>query len=233
MRNPLVRALAVLVILLPACTAVLLRYSDVVRETVVVPALYLAWLTGRVLGSLHQGVFWSLLLAGSALLLFFSVRSKAEPRLPMYRTGELDRREGRRVDFWARQLGHDRNDLFWGFRSVSEFRRLILAVWACRQHTDPQDLEQRVREGAFELPPELRPYFEREARPHVAGRDRDAAWQRLYRWLRARLGWRDAAALTASEAALAAAIERLETTLRTQLPELEEVVIHIEPSDEA
>lgn len=204
MRDPLKRAL------LPVSTALLLRYDDVVRERVVVPVLYLAWLAQRFFSSLHQGVFWSLLLALSAILLCLSVRSKPEPRLPSYRTGDLDLREGRRVAFWARQLGHDRNDLFWGFRSVSEFRRLILTVWAYRQHTDPHDLEQQIREGTFELPPELQPYFEREARPHVARQDKGAAWQRLYLWLRARLGRGDAADLTASEAALAAAIEVLE-----------------------
>jgi len=207
MRDPVKRTLVVLVVLLPISTVLLIVFRDAVRETIVVPLLYLAWLTELTFNSIHEAVFWGLLVALAAVLLFFSVRPKQEPKPPLHWASDTDVWHGRRVTFWAKQIGHDGNDLFWGFQSASEFRKLILTVWAYRQHNSPPELEREIKGGAVELPPELRAYFEMDRRPYVVGQ---RYLDRAVGWLRSLVRRDNTASQTPSEAALEVAVRVLE-----------------------
>jgi hypothetical protein len=215
MRDSLKRSVIVLACLLPITTVALILLRDTVRTTIVVPLLYLVWLSELTFNSIHQAVFWGLLLALTVVGLFLGMRPKREARPPVHWAGEMPWQESRRVAFWARQFVRDGNELVWDFYAQLQFRKLILAVWAYRRRVGLADLEQKVKAGAVELPPELRAYFEQDRDSSVAPL---RYVERVVSRLRALVGSTDAAP-SASEAALDVAVRMLETEVGTDGPQ--------------
>lgn len=136
-----------------------LFFRDAVRELVVIPLLYLAWLAGLVFRSVHQGIIWGLLVAIVTILLFARLRSLSS-RTGEQR-GELQRPGMRgRVNFWARQLEIRANDTFPDEIALQEFKKLIVSVLSYRLNLSPQEVEDRLRRGEVAAPPEIRAYFQ-------------------------------------------------------------------------
>lgn len=211
MRDPLKRSLAALIVLLPVSLVLLLHFRDTVRETIIVPVLYLLWLLELTFNSIDQTVWWGLLLALSAVLLCSAVRSQRKAKAPRQWTDDPGRWGNRRVAYWAKQVECTRNGMLWGFRSASDLRDLILQVLAYRRCISPPELEQEIAAGSGTWPPEILAYLESERCPHTARRRNR---NRTVNWLRTLLGMTGTTAQTASDdAILVAAVRVLEAEL--------------------
>jgi hypothetical protein len=161
-----------------------LRHS--IRETLVIPILYLLWLGRLVFNSIHQAVFWGLLLLAAAILLLRGLRRRSQPG-PAGARRTMRQHRSRRVAHWAvlveRTPLRSSHDIY----ALNEFRRLISAVWAYRAHLSPQEIERDIRSGVLDPPPELQLYFEDSAGPGEPGRGTiGRALDPLRSWFRGR-----------------------------------------------
>ena len=151
--------------------ALLLLLRHAVRETFVIPLLYLVWLGNLIFKSIPQGVFWFLLFLVAAILLFSSLRRKSQPE-PVLPPTRRRQQQSRRVAHWAalvkRTAGpadESRRDAF----ALRTFRKLIVSVWAYRAHLSPREIERDIKSGLLEPPPECRFYFQDGGRSEEAG----------------------------------------------------------------
>lgn len=208
MRDPIKRSLAALVVLLPISLVLLVHFRDTIREIIIVPVLYLLWLLELTFNSIDQTVWWGLLLALSAVLLFSAVRPQRRTKSPRQWTDDPSRWGNRRIAHWAKQVECTRNGMLWGFRSASDLRDLILQVLAYRRRISPPELEQEIAVGSGKWPPEILAYLESERCPHAARR---RSRNRTVNWLRTVLDMNGTKAQTASDdAILVAAVRTLE-----------------------
>ncbi len=208
MQDPLKRTAIVIAFLLPIVTVVLIVFRDAVREAVVVPLIYLAWLGDLTFASIGQAVFWGLLLALTAISLFFGLQPTWAARASAPRVNQMGPQGGRRVAYWARQLARGGNALLWDLSAQSDFRKLILAVWAYHRRVSLVELEVEIKTGAVELPPQVRVYFDKDDYPEA---EPMSYLERVISWLRGLAGSENhSMARTTSGAALDAAVRTLE-----------------------
>jgi hypothetical protein len=161
-----------LVVLLALIIAVtlLLVFRNSVREVFVIPLLYLVWLGGLIFNSVHQGVFWALLLVLVAILFANSLQRKPGTTPPIGRIVALPHKS-RRVAYWAGQIARNENKSFYAPPALEGFRDLIIAVWASRTNRSPWEVERDIQAGRLQLPPELASFFQQEAWWQSAGSD--------------------------------------------------------------
>ncbi len=193
--------------------AVLLIFRQTVRETFVIPMLYLFWVSRLVFNSLHQMVFWLILVAIVTGLLFGALRHQSRTRALAERTPGKPYEKNRRVAHWAGQIRRFRDGSFHNVRSLTEFRKLILAVWAYQNHLSPQEVEQAVMAGEMELPPALQVFFQEPGRPQISHTDRI---ERLIGRLRAFFQKNEPQPATEQVSPLYAMIETLENQLEVK-----------------
>jgi hypothetical protein len=160
---------AVALLVFAVALALLLLLRQTVREAVVVPILYLAWLGNLVFRSIHQAIFWALFSLAVAVLLFTSLPRRSRPRRAATRpVGRAP--ENRRVATWAALAARLADESRADFFASREFRKLIVSVWAYRVNLSPMELESDIRSGVLEVPPEWRFYFQASPRPQEAHR---------------------------------------------------------------
>jgi hypothetical protein len=188
----------------------LFRYT--VRDTFVIPILYLLWLARLVFNSIHQVIFWGILFLAVAILLFYGLRRKSRSGSAVQRRMATQHRNWR-VAHWAALVRRTSPESSHDIYARSEFRKLILSVWACRAHLSPQELEQEIKAGVLEPPSEIRSYFENNGGPGQPGRS--TLRQALDR-LRVRLGGHEPQSPLDADPHLRLLIESLENQLEAK-----------------
>jgi hypothetical protein len=176
-----------------------------VRETFVIPLLYLYWLSSLIFGSLPQAVFWAVLLLVTVILLA-RVLSKRPAAEPAHDRGVRPQQANYRLAHWAaltrRTAGGQSRD----FYALNEFRRLIYAAWAYRANLNPADIERDVASGVLQPPPEFEFYLQdsRWSEPLDTG-----LWRRALRRLRSLLGRDEAPSPAPDLDAMLQSLERM------------------------
>ncbi len=156
----LVLAAAVLLVIL----LVLLFYArDVIREVVVLPVSYLFWAGGILLRTTPQFFFWIALLLILALAAFRSLsgkRKETAPTPPELFEMEATRDAGGRVMFWAIKVNLMRqtNGAYYLNTFHNTLGKLLLEVLAHRYRLTSLQVEERLRDGTLNVPPEVREY---------------------------------------------------------------------------
>lgn len=192
--------------------ALLWLVRDSVREAFVIPILYLFWLGKLVFNSLHQGIFWGLLLLAATILLLHGLRQRSQPG-PAAQFRTMRQRRSWRVTHWANLVARTAPESSHDIYALSEFRRLIFSVWAYRAHRSPQEIEQAIKAGVLEPPPEFRAYFENgELQREPARRTLRRALDRL----RSRFGGHESQHPLSSDPHLRLLIESLENDLEAR-----------------
>jgi hypothetical protein len=186
--------------------AVLLFLRETVREAVVVPVLYLAWLGNLVFRSIHQAIFWAAFFLLALILLATSLWRRAGREQLVARAPGRRQKSGR-VATWAalvaRTADESRTDLF----ALRAFRRLITTVWAYQENVSPSEIEADVRSGALTPPAEWQFYFQSGARPEAM---RSSVLRRTLRRLVSMFRARESRAGLSPESRLRSLIESLE-----------------------
>ena len=197
------------ILIFAVLVAVLVTFRDAVREKVLIPVAYLFWVAGLVFRSIHQNIFWVALVLLSMVLLLLGLRRKRSP-LEASKSAERNRQRGQRVTHWAGQVRRLEDESLWDAISLREIRWLILTVVASQTHLSPPELEQAVRAGTFELPPETRSYFSDAERSEVRN---GGALKRVFHRVKAWLNPRARQTNPAFEQQLRTLVESLETQL--------------------
>lgn len=157
---------------------------DAVRETVVIPLAYAAWLTDLLLRSLPQGLFLALLLVISAVIVLRGILHSGRhgDELPFQ---PAPTRSRSRLGVLVRQLRNLDRSQFARERTAQEMRNLVLRVLAQTYHLDPNEVTARVRSGAINVPPEIAALLRNwQGWMDIERRDGRSPLVRLWQWLR-------------------------------------------------
>lgn len=173
-------------------SAVLLFWArDVIRELVVNPISYLVWLFGILIRVTPQIFFWLSLLVISLMIAYRSVSAKRKVYaqlpgvLPEQATGPAS---SGRVEYWANKVHLMRNARSAYFQSTFHLalNRLLINLLAHRYRVAANQVEERVREGWIDLPPDIREYLLEGSGPRFAGQGSFwyEIWQNIVEWFR-------------------------------------------------
>lgn len=153
MRARLVRL--ALVMLLAALLTPFLK--DFIRDVLLLPLLYVAWLARIVFDSIPQVAIWIVFLVVALLVALRSLSGG--------RTGRLDTRETPvrvvgRIESWARLVDQAEQEHYARWRLARELRKLTLAVLAGEKQLSQEQIMQDLKDNRLGLPPEIRAYLQ-------------------------------------------------------------------------
>jgi hypothetical protein len=160
--NP--RRAAIFGALLLILSLVLLLFArDVIRELVVLPLSYLAWLAGIFFNTAPQIFFWIGLVFVLLLMAYrsLSIRRKdlAEPPPELAELAWDTRRSGQ-VVFWTNRvhLMRQAHSVFYENSFHQTLGRLLLDLLAYRYRMTPNQVENHLRESSLDVPADVRDY---------------------------------------------------------------------------
>jgi hypothetical protein len=142
-------ALAAGVVVITLVLALALR--DFVRASIVLPLYNFFWIIWLALQSLHQAVWWVMLLA---IGLIVALRSLRGPRLPAIHTNQISGRgyTSSRYFYWRYGLESQALSPFSRERIRRDLQGLVLKVLASQLRTEPEEVRGRLQAGEFDLP---------------------------------------------------------------------------------
>jgi len=137
----------------------LIFFRDTVVNIFVIPLLYLFWLGDLILKSIDQRYIWWFMLGVMVIIVLRGLlqqqkRNDTSSRV-VYR-----QRQTQRVSFWIAQLRRMASGTYPEEYSKYELRKLILSVLGHSVNLSPREIEQRLKNGEFELPPEIQSGFQ-------------------------------------------------------------------------
>lgn len=145
---------AILLLSLPIFLIVLFVMRDFVRENLVIPVLYMAWMGGLIFNSVPQMYFMGgliiiglMLAVGSLRHLLYVMNLPTEPPPPI--------EEPTRYRFWFKRCQKVNSSTFFLTSLGIELRRFVLMVLAYQEHRNMWDLERQVVNHEFDVPEEI------------------------------------------------------------------------------
>lgn len=154
-----VRQKCLLLIPIVVLTAILMFFlKDLARQLIAVPILYLFWAADVVLQIIPQNVLWGLfLLTGTIILLvslLYTGRS-AEQRVRPANTEHPGRvTELKRLIHFSQKWSYSKWNL------AHNLTDLAAEIVAFQERCDVSDIKKQLHAGTYELPDELRRYFQ-------------------------------------------------------------------------
>lgn len=150
-------------LLLILSLALLLFARDAIRELVVLPLSYLAWLAGIFFDTAPQIFLWIVLVF---VLLMMAYRSLAlrrkEVAEPPPELAELawETRHSGQVAFWTNRvhLMRGTHSTYYENSFNQTLGRLLLDLLAYRYRMTPNQVEDHLREGSLDVPADVREY---------------------------------------------------------------------------
>lgn len=162
-----------------------------VRDTVVVPLLFLVWGAQLVFDSLPQALPWTLLLLLAAGL---AISSMSGLRLPAVRRRQHAEPVGRTAG-WVRLIQLTRRDEYSRWRLAQRLAQLAVESLAARESIPTAQARRRLEDPALDAPPEVAAYLRAgltafQPRPGSQGRvvrggPLDVAPEHVVRWIEA------------------------------------------------
>lgn len=131
--------------------------SDIIRELIVLPLLYVFWIGRFLLQAIPQEILWGLFVGLLAITLIISLmaRHKSKTRLRQPTTAPQGRVEG-----WADLLHQAQRDPYFKWRLAQRLQKLTLSTLAHQRSISLKQIRQQLRQGQLDgLPPELQTYF--------------------------------------------------------------------------
>lgn len=131
----------------------LLALQDLVRVYILMPLYYFGWVLNLLIKSLHQSVFWVMLII---LGFLFAVRSLAVfEQLPERQEIMHTRERSSRFRFWWHNVRMLRSSSHSFSYSSFEMRRLIIGILAYQENITPNEVESLISKGNLQVPPEV------------------------------------------------------------------------------
>lgn len=124
----------------------------------VAPITQVFWLLLRVLLSIHQKLYWGLLLFAAAVYWYIRLISELETR--QEETAEQFKNTLESVEHWRAMIGLTRHEIDQPNSLRQELAALLVAVAAAKQHAPAGiELYDAFRQGHIPLPPETRAFL--------------------------------------------------------------------------
>ena len=155
MKNRL--ALAALAALAIGLLSLTLR--DFVREAIVLPIAYTAWVVGVLVESLPQIIPWLIFLAVGLIIALSSLIDR--PKRDRAADGVTADRRGP-VEALARRIDLATHGYYFRWHLARRLRELAVDAIAYRRRLTSEQVKQRLAAGTLDLPPAIRVYLEAE-----------------------------------------------------------------------
>lgn len=156
--KPVVRYLIIAAVFLLGLLILSVFLGGYIRQVVVLPIEFVIYLFGLMLRTTPQSLFWGAMLALALVLVF---RSLASPRAVMepltVRGLKIFRHD--RFSFWLVQVWMARRGGYGRMNFHHHLRRLVIEMLAYQEHLGRREVEQRLKEGSFDLPVEIQTYL--------------------------------------------------------------------------
>jgi hypothetical protein len=133
-----------------------LRFQDSLKEYVLIPLLYVMWVTELVLKSFDQRCIWLMaLVVAVSLSLAFSHRSRSP--VDIYQRSVSQRfPDSGRIRYWRRQIRIGSSTLYTSGFHRSELSRLVIETLAYREGVSTEEIKEQLNVGVITLPTEVR-----------------------------------------------------------------------------
>ena len=147
---PIALILVIAILFAPLC-------GNFVRETVVIPFLYIFWILQFLLAAIPQVTFWPcfVLLMFLIMVVSFVQRPKVQPK-----TKAPDTAERQRVETWAMLLKKAKGDDYFKWRLAKQMQKLLLESMAHKKGQSFSETRAQLRQNTLDMPPDIRAYFQ-------------------------------------------------------------------------
>ena len=132
-----------------------LRYQGLLKEIVLIPLLYVMWVTELVLKSFDQRCIWLMaLVVAVSLSLAFSYRTRSPEDIYLKSVSHRFLDSGR-IRYWRRQIRIGSSALYTSGFHRSELSRLVIESLAYREGVSAEEIKEQLNAGAITVPSEV------------------------------------------------------------------------------
>ena len=132
-----------------------LRYQGLLKEIVLIPLLYVMWVTELVLKSFDQRCIWLMaLVVAVSLSLAFSTRTRSPEDIYLKSVSHRFLDSGR-IRYWRRQIRIGSSVLYTSGFHRSELSRLVIETLAYREGVSAEEIKEQLNAGAITVPSEV------------------------------------------------------------------------------
>jgi Ca2+/Na+ antiporter len=183
-KAPNYRRLAILGGLFFILSIVLLFWArDVVREMIVLPLSYIFFVIGVLIDYTPQIFFWIVVLLLGARIAYLSVsrkRKRSEEEIRFFRPVEERPVTSGRVMYWANKVHLLRSGrgVYYTRTFHEALSKTLFQLLAYRYRISPVQVEEGLKDGSLDIPPEIREYALERMRDDVNVKERswDTFW---------------------------------------------------------
>lgn len=157
-RRRFILPLAIGLIILLGAVVLSLFVRDFVRQTIIVPVTYIAWLVDLVIRSIPQSAFWGVVVAAAILVAWRNLGSKRVGLILRRPTPAPILTENTDRSVFYTRLEHitRMNDSPFAREKLAfELRLLIVKLLSHRERLPENEIERRIRTGELVAPPEV------------------------------------------------------------------------------
>jgi len=156
----------IFVFVLVIALGLIFTFRDTLRSALIVPLLYISWLSKLVYASIDQAILWIFTLLIIILILGLSGRRPHRLRTQEV-TSEGTRIAASRLRHWMVLTRYAFGDRFFRDRFSIELRKIILGVLAERAHITPEQVETRLELGEIQIPLDVKHHLSIDRLPTI------------------------------------------------------------------
>ncbi len=132
-----------------------------VREVIIIPFLYLAWIARFFFDAIPQNILWT---AFFLLCLLIFASSLFEKRKRRKAGLIISQEQAGRILAWTELLEKAKGDEYFKWRLAQHLQKLALNAIAHQKDQTIKQTRRQLKQGDLDLPPEVQAYFEASLR---------------------------------------------------------------------
>jgi len=131
---------------------------DLMRENIVGPLLYLAWVGQLIFLSIPQAGIWSTFIFIAAII---ALRSLGKKRTPSPKAPVLEAGRTKRIGHWAKSIRQAGEDFYYQWQLAQELQKLTVQTLANNERVEHSEIRRRLEQGAIDdMSPEILAYLQ-------------------------------------------------------------------------
>jgi len=147
-----------IVVILLAAAVLTFFLRGLMRENIVGPLVYLAWLGQLVFWSIPQIGIWALFIFIALIVALRSLARKQSPpsKVPIPEAGRV-----KRIGTWAKSIRQADEDFYYQWQLAQELQKLTVQALANDERVERSEIRRRLEQGTInDMSPELLAYLQ-------------------------------------------------------------------------
>jgi membrane protein implicated in regulation of membrane protease activity len=149
--------LLLLSLILVLAALITLILGNFARESIAIPIYRFLWVSTLIFNSIPQALFWALFIA---VALFLAARSVFKREKPTRKTPAPDMTYLKRVHVLTRWIQYAAHGTYFRQRLAKHLGELTVEILARRERLTREQIRQKLRDGDWDAPPEVRAYIQ-------------------------------------------------------------------------